>query len=161
MAMKLYSDASVQAIANAIRTKNGASTQYKIADMAPAILAIPTGGGSAVGGINVVQDEGGYVVVPMNGGGQPKIAVTGTTPTQELVPNVFYIFGECTSLTVTFATPTNTDVINEYHFRFTSGATATTLSLPQSVTMANGFSVAANKTYELSIIDNLGTYIEW
>ena len=43
MAMKLYSDASVQAIANAIRTKNGASTQYKIADMAPAILAIPTG----------------------------------------------------------------------------------------------------------------------
>lgn len=47
MAMKLYSDASVQAIANAIRTKNGASTQYKIADMAPAILAIPTGGGSS------------------------------------------------------------------------------------------------------------------
>lgn len=47
MAMKLYSDASVQAIANAIRTKNGESTQYKIADMAPAILAIPTGGGSS------------------------------------------------------------------------------------------------------------------
>lgn len=161
MAMKLYSDSSVQAIANAIRSKNGESTQYKIADMAQAILDIPSGGGGAVGGINVVQDEEGYVVVPMNGGGQPKVAVSGTTPTQELIPNVFYIFGECTSLTVTLGTPTNNDVINEYHFRFTSGATATTLSLPVTVTMASGFSVEANKTYELSIIDNLGTYIVW
>lgn len=161
MAMKLYSDSSVQAIADAIRTKNGASTQYKIADMAPAILAIPTGGGSAVGGINVVQDEEGYVIVPMNGGGQPKVAVTGTTPTQELVPNVFYIFGECTSLTVTFATPTNTDVINEYHFRFTSGATATTLSLPSGVTMPSDFTVEASKTYEISIVDGYGAYVAW
>ena len=61
MAMKLYSDASVQAIANAIRTKNGASTQYKIADMAPAILAIPTGGGG--GNADVSQDASGYIVV--------------------------------------------------------------------------------------------------
>lgn len=45
MAMKLYSDASVQAIANAIRSKNGESTQYKIGDMAQAILDIPSGGG--------------------------------------------------------------------------------------------------------------------
>lgn len=65
MAMKLYSDASVQAIANAIRTKNGASTQYKIADMAPAILAIPTGGS----GGSVTQDEDGYIVLSPDAGG--------------------------------------------------------------------------------------------
>lgn len=71
MAMKLYNDASVQAIANAIRTKNGASTQYKIADMAPAILAIPTGGGS---GGSVMQDEDGYIVL------SPDASGGGTSP---------------------------------------------------------------------------------
>lgn len=43
MAKKLYEEASVQAIANAIRGKNGLSTTYKIADMAQAITDIPTG----------------------------------------------------------------------------------------------------------------------
>ena len=43
MAKKLYEEASVQAIANAIRGKNGLSSTYKIADMAQAITDIPTG----------------------------------------------------------------------------------------------------------------------
>ena len=40
MAKKLYEEASVQAIANAIRAKNGEATTYKIGDMAAAIAAI-------------------------------------------------------------------------------------------------------------------------
>lgn len=40
MAKKLYEEASVQAIANAIRAKNGEMTTYKIGDMAAAIEAI-------------------------------------------------------------------------------------------------------------------------
>lgn len=40
MAKKLYEEASVQAIANAIRAKNGEKTTYKIGDMAAAIAAI-------------------------------------------------------------------------------------------------------------------------
>lgn len=40
MAKKLYEEASVQAIANAIRAKNGEMTTYKIGDMAAAIAAI-------------------------------------------------------------------------------------------------------------------------
>lgn len=43
MTKKLYEEASVQAIANAIRSKNGLSTTYKIADMAQAITDIPSG----------------------------------------------------------------------------------------------------------------------
>lgn len=43
MAKKLYEEASVQAIANAIRGKNGLSTTYKIADMAQAITDLPSG----------------------------------------------------------------------------------------------------------------------
>lgn len=40
MAKKLYEEASVQAIANAIRAKNGEATAYKIGEMAAAIAAI-------------------------------------------------------------------------------------------------------------------------
>lgn len=40
MAKKLYEEASVQAIANAIRAKNGTTTKYKIAEMAGAILEL-------------------------------------------------------------------------------------------------------------------------
>ena len=40
MAKKLYEEASVQAIANAIRAKNGEMTTYKIGEMAAAIAAI-------------------------------------------------------------------------------------------------------------------------
>lgn len=43
---KLYPENAVQDIADAIRTKNGLSTSYKIGDMASAIREIPTGGGS-------------------------------------------------------------------------------------------------------------------
>lgn len=43
MTKKLYEEASVQDIANAIREKNGASTKYKIAQMGNAVRGITTG----------------------------------------------------------------------------------------------------------------------
>lgn len=43
MAKKLYEEASVQDIANAIREKNGASTKYKVAQMGNAVRGITTG----------------------------------------------------------------------------------------------------------------------
>lgn len=42
MAKKLYEESSVQAIANAIRAKNGEATAYKIGEMATAVSAIPS-----------------------------------------------------------------------------------------------------------------------
>ena len=42
MAKKLYEEASVQAIANAIRAKNGGTAAYKIGEMAAAVSAIPS-----------------------------------------------------------------------------------------------------------------------
>ena len=41
MANKLYEEASVQSIADAIRAKNGTATKYKIGEMGNAISAIP------------------------------------------------------------------------------------------------------------------------
>ena len=46
MAQKLYEESNIQAIANAIREKNGETTTYKPSEMAAAILAITTGGSS-------------------------------------------------------------------------------------------------------------------
>ena len=43
MGNKLYEESSVQAIANAIRTKLGTDAAYKIGDMATAVSLIPTG----------------------------------------------------------------------------------------------------------------------
>lgn len=89
-----------------------------------------------------------------------KVNVTGTTVTQELAPNKFYVFGEVTSLTITLGTG-DSDLANDYHFRFTSGTTATVLSLPQTVNMPTGFAVEASKVYEISIVDNYGTVTSW
>lgn len=45
MSKKLYEESDVQAIANAIRTKNGLTDTYTVSQMAAAITAIETGGG--------------------------------------------------------------------------------------------------------------------
>ncbi len=42
MAKKLYEESSVQAIANAIRAKNGGSATYKLGEMAAAVTALPS-----------------------------------------------------------------------------------------------------------------------
>ena len=47
MIKKLYTEANIQDIADAIRAKNGSSDTYTTAEMPAAIQAIPTGGGSA------------------------------------------------------------------------------------------------------------------
>lgn len=96
---------------------------------------------------------------------QPKTAVqtvSGTgAVTQALDPDKMYVFGTPSSLTITLTAAASDGKVHEYHFRFTSGSTATTLDLPATVTMPSGFTVEASKTYEISIIDNYGAYIAW
>ena len=48
MAMKLYSDVEIKSIADAIRTKNGQTTTYKVSEMAAAIDAISGSGKEVV-----------------------------------------------------------------------------------------------------------------
>ena len=58
MAKVLVSESNLTNIANAIRSKNGSSNTYTPAQMGPAILAIPTGGGSStLWNINITQSE--------------------------------------------------------------------------------------------------------
>ena len=76
---------------------------------------------------------------------------TGTI-TKELQPNKYYKFGECSSLTVTLAAEIE-GIFNEYSFEFTSGATATTLSVPEDIKWDGGEAptIEQNKKYLVAI----------
>lgn len=92
----------------------------------------------------------------------------GTSDTTYAVtPNALHIWGTVASLTLTLATPTDATIVNEYMFEFTSGSTATTLSLPASVEWGNRdpltgqtepLVVAADATYQISIVNNIGLW---
>lgn len=76
-----------------------------------------------------------------------------TDTTVILEPNKLYVFPEMASLTVTLGTPSDTNVANEYHFFFTSGATATTLTLND--VLSDAYSIEPNTKYEVSILENV------
>lgn len=80
-----------------------------------------------------------------------------TTETATLEPNTHYSFGEVATLTLEFAEG-DAAKVNEYMFSFTSGETATVLTLPSSVQWANELTVEANKRYEISVVDNIGLW---
>lgn len=83
---------------------------------------------------------------------------TGDT-TFALTPNVFHKWGTVTSLTLTLAAPADTTIYNEYMFEFVSGSTATTLSLPSTVKWVSEPNIEADKTYQCSIVNNIGVII--
>ena len=79
----------------------------------------------------------------------------GTSDTSlALTPNVLHVWGTVGSLTLTLGTGAS-GVMNEYMFQFDSGSTATTLSLPSSVKWITDNTIEANKTYQVSILNNL------
>lgn len=83
----------------------------------------------------------------------------GTADTTFTLPaNEYHTWGEISALTLTLGTETSGEV-NEYLFAFDSGATATTLSLPESV--VTDIVVEPNTHYECSIIDNYMTFHDW
>ena len=85
--------------------------------------------------------------------------VESTSSTQEIQPNKFYKFGEVSSLNITLAAITDTTQLNEFMFEFISGATATTLTLPSTVKWLETPTIEANKTYQCSIVNNIGILV--
>lgn len=100
-----------------------------------------------------------------------KLAVTAVIPIVDcrdstsasftISPNKKYLFGTKTSLYITLETPTNYTIVNGYSFEFTSGATATTLSMPSSIKWLKQPSIKANKTYQVFVENNLAVIGEW
>lgn len=118
------------------------------------------------GAVTAEYDGSGAVTVTIpegSGGsnGTVRIEKLSTDTAVELEPNKLYIFPEMAELTITLAEPSDTGIANEYHFVFQSGATATTLSIPDTVKIPSGFSVDVNKIYEISILEGCLCVQSW
>lgn len=85
--------------------------------------------------------------------------VESITTTQEIQPNKFYKFGEVTELNLTLSEITDTTQLNEFMFEFVSGATATTLTLPDTIKWLETPTIEDNKTYQCSIVNNIGILV--
>ena len=99
MGNKLYEETSVQAIANAIRSKLGTDAVFKIGDMATAVSSIPTGitpTGSITLSSNGTYDVGqfGTAVVNVPQYGKPVVPQTGTWQYKSTYPCGFLIIGK-------------------------------------------------------------------
>jgi predicted choloylglycine hydrolase len=87
----------------------------------------------------------------------------GTSDTTfTLTPNTFHIWEEVSALTLTLGSET-AGVANEYLFQFTSGATATSLTLPDDIKWANDAApvIAENMIYQVSILKGLASVLEF
>ena len=104
-----------------------------------------------------ITDALGYT--PASAVTEETISSSGAV-TQALDAGKVYHFSSdsLTSLTITLNAANE---IAQYHFDFISPATAVTLVLPNSVVMPAGFSVDANKRYEIDILNNYGVYQSW
>lgn len=87
--------------------------------------------------------------------------VNQTEEAVEIQPNTLNVWGEVASLDITLAEPTDNSVVNEYMVQFVSGVTATTLTLPNTIKWMAAPNIQPNKTYQLSIINNLGVIGEF
>lgn len=113
------------------------------------------------GAVSAEYDGSGAVKVTIPGADTVREEKTEADTEVELEPNKLYVFPEMASLSVTLQAPQNTGITNEYHFVFKSGATATTLTLPEDIALPDGFTVDANKIYEISILENMMLAQSW
>lgn len=88
--------------------------------------------------------------VPTVDGGSGAVSMT-------IEPNKLYVFGECTSLNITFANG-EAGIRNEYMFEFESGTTATTLTLPEGIKWILDIVIDPNYKYQVSIVNEMAIY---
>ena len=96
-----------------------------------------------------------------------KPTVQSAQPATGLKPNVLYRLGEIDGeVAITFATPDDANVENEYKLTFDTGGTVPDITFPNGVTWAGNClsdgvpSLSANKHYEVSVMDGYGIIVE-
>lgn len=124
--------------------------------ISPTVTITPITGGHR---ITITDADGTETADVMDGhNGMVTVNVTGTAPTITAQADYRYICGEVATLDFTPSASGICDVV------FTSGATATVLTVPSTIKWANGFdptSLEANTTYELNVMDGLGVASAW
>ena len=118
--------------------------------------------GKITGDIENQTDLVDYIEQHADNSGIPTLTIPDSTAEQELAPNVLYFFDTRTSaLTLTLGTPIE-GIANEYHFFVVCGSTAPTINFPSGISWNGGNApeIAANKKYEISILNNIAAYFE-
>ena len=90
--------------------------------------------------------------------------ISDEIPDAGLLPNVAYELGELDAdLDVTLQEPADATIRNEYMLSFSLGATAHTVTFPETLAWAGGTSPAfeANKSYEVSIVEGKGLCVSF
>ncbi len=84
--------------------------------------------------------------------------VSSSETTASITPqnNTIYQFGELTSLTIT-----NPPATGAYSIIFTSGATATTTVIPNTMLGLEDFAAEANTVYEINVLNNRAVVGSW
>lgn len=124
---------------------------------------IKTINGESILGSGDIVISGGGDYLPSNRGGAYSEVNHGTSDTTfALTPNTFHVWDEVTNLTLTFGSETS-GVANEYLFQFTSGATATTLTLPDDIKWVNDSAptIVENRIYQVSVLKGLASCLEF
>ena len=119
-----------------------------------------SGGGGSGGAVSSVNGKTGNVMLTAEDVGaapaETVVEVSGTTPTITPAPNTIYKCGEVASLTIS-----NPTANGAYSVIFTSGATATDLSIPPDLKMPDGFTVEANRRYEINVSGGYAVAGSW
>lgn len=153
MAQKLYEEANIQDIANAIRAKNGTTTTYKTDEMAAAIRGIETGGGGTSDdfAIKVIEGEGAITELPSGITKIRSYAFQGNTDLSltSLPSTVTSIgrnaFEQCTNLSLT-SIPSSVKSIGDWAFQYCTGLTTLTFKGTPSSIASNAFINCTNIT---------------
>ena len=90
---------------------------------------------------------------------------TSTSSSMVIRPNMYYrnTSTSLSSLTITLYKEDVNGILNEYFVEFTTSNSGTTVSFPSSVKWANGTqpTFEAGCTYQVSIVNNLGTWVKF
>lgn len=115
-------------------------------------------GTSLLGSGNIVISGGGG---SSSGSGAYSEVNHGTSDTTfALTPNTFHVWEEISALTLTLGSET-AGVANEFLFQFASGATATTLTLPDDIKWAEELTIEPKRIYQVSILKGLASVLEF
>lgn len=154
-------------LASAVQTSLGkADTALQSEQYKGTVTGVKINGATKTPNANGVVDlgtiEGGGGTSSGGSGAYAEVSHGTSDTTFTLTPNTFHVWDEVASLDLSFAEETS-GVANEYLFQFTSGATATTLTLPDGLKWANDNvpTIAENMIYQVSVLKGLASVLEF